>query len=162
MNTIHFNDAGNLLAAVFFFSLPLVLVVVGLWTRGREGESRRWRFARRTAYLPVMLPLLLYGLVVYRWLFHDQFYWLTVEREGVWQLEYCLPGKTRTIRIADIAEIQAVSGDLWTYRQARIRITTREGERFTSAQVSLHDKDDYLNLLETHRQAMAQAESPRR
>ena len=150
MHSIHFNALGNIAAALFYFSLPLIIVVAG-GIQARGGADRaRWRLARRFWYLPVLLPLALYYGIVYRWLFFDQFYSVTIADDGTWQLEYFLPRQVKTLSANQISEIQSFTGDLWTYRMVRILIATTDGRRLMSAQVSRADERLYLNLLNQH------------
>ena len=97
------------------------------------------------------MPLILYFGVVYRWLFYDQFYWILID-DGSWRLEYYLPGRTRTLSPAEIAEVRAVTGDLWTYRAVRLSILTQDGVEYLSAQVAPADRDYYVDLLNARRE----------
>lgn len=147
MQAIHFNVMGNVTAALFFFSLPLVIVVAGALARRKSAENKRWLFAKRYLYVPLLVPLLLYYGLIYRWLFYDQFYWITIENDGIWRLEYYLPSRTKTISSSDISHIETFTGDLWTFKTVRILIVTTDGKRHMSAQVSRWDERLYLNLL---------------
>lgn len=150
MHSIHFNALGNIAAALFFLSLPLIVVVAGGVAARRGADRARLRMVRRFWYLPVLLPLALYCGVVYRWLFFDQFYSVTITDDGTWQLEYFLPRRVKTLSANQIAEINSFTGDLWTYRMVRILIATTDGRRLMSAQVSRADERLYLNLLKQH------------
>lgn len=147
MHAIHFNVTGNIVAALFFFSLPLIIVLAGALARRRGIDDKRWRFSRRHLYLPLLVPLLLYYGVIYRWLFYDQFYWVEIEKDGDLRLEYYLPSRTRTISAGDISHFESFSGDLWTYKTVRIFVVTTDGTRHRSAQVSRWDENFYLSLL---------------
>ncbi|MDX1528546.1 MAG: hypothetical protein R3337_07950 [Gammaproteobacteria bacterium] len=147
MHAIHFNVTGNIVAALFFFSLPLIIVLAGALARGKGIDDRRWQFARRHLYLPLLAPLLLYYGVIYSWLFYDQFYWIEIEKDGELRLEYYLPSRTITISSKDISHIESFSGDLWTHKAVRIFIVMTDGTRHRSAQVSRWDENLYLTLL---------------
>lgn len=147
MQAIQFNVTGNVTAALFFFSLPLIIVVAGALARRKSAENKRWLFAERYLYLPLLAPLLLYYGLIYRWLFYDQFYWIAVERNGDLRLEYYLPSRSRTITVGDISHFESSTGDLWTFKSVRILIVTTDGKRHSSAQVSRWDESLYLNLL---------------
>ena len=138
---------GNLVAASFFLSLPLLVIAAAIWMRPKGPVRERWTALARFWYLPVIVPLVIYYGIVYRWLFHDQFYWITVERDGKWHLEYCIPPVTETIAAADIWDIRGAEQDIWTNRSARIVIVTSAGEELSSAQVSSVDEDYYVDLL---------------
>ncbi|MDX1434612.1 MAG: hypothetical protein R3286_19375 [Gammaproteobacteria bacterium] len=150
---VHFNAAGNLVTASLFLAFPVLVVAGAVWARRKGGGEERWTRLRQYWYLPALVPIVLYYGVVYRWLFHDQFYWITVKRDGEWQLEYCIPPVTRTIAAADIWDIRGAEQDIWTYRSARIVIVTSDGEEFPSAQVSALDEDYYVDLLMKFRSA---------
>ncbi len=147
MHAIHFNIMGNIVAALFFFSLPLIIVVAGALARRKGTDNKRRQFARRHLYLPLLAPLLLYYGVIYHWLFYDQFYWIEIEKDGDLRLEYYLPSRTKTISARDISHIESFSGDLWTYKTVRIFIVTTDGKQHRSAQVSRWDEHLYLSLL---------------
>ncbi len=147
MHAIHFNVMGNVIAALFFFSLPLLIIVAGALARRKGVESKRWLFAKRYGYLPLLVPLVLYYGIIYRWLFYDQFYWITIEQNGAWRLEYYLPSRTRTITASEISHIESFTGDIWTYKTARILVVMADGKRHMSAQLSRWDEDLYLNFL---------------
>ena len=147
MHSIHFNALGNIVAALFFFTLPLVIIIIGAWARRKGFDQTRWLIAKRYWYLPILIPFALYYAVIYRWLFYDQFYWVTIKNDGTWQLEYYLPPRTVTITEDDISDIQIAAGDIWTYRDVRILILTKDGKRYLSTQVSASDRDYYIILL---------------
>ncbi len=147
MHAIHFNVTGNIVAALFFFSLPLIIVLAGALARRNGTDDKRWQFTRRYLYLPLLAPLLLYYGVIYSWLFYDQFYWIEIEKDGELRLEFYLPSRTTTISSRDISHIESFSGDLWTYKSVRIFIVMTDGTRHRSAQVSRWDENLYLNLL---------------
>lgn len=147
MHAIHFNISGNIVAALFFFSLPLIIVLTGGLARGKGMDDKRWQFARCHLYLPLLAPLLIYYGVIYRWLFYDQFYWIEIENDGDVRLEYYLPSRTKTISARDISHIESFSGDLWTYKTVRIFIVMTDGTQHRSAQVSPWDENFYLSLL---------------
>lgn len=147
MLAIHFNITGNIVAALFFFSLPLIIVFGGALARWKRIDDKRWQFTRRHLYLPLLAPLFLYCGVIHRWLFYDQFYWIEIERDGDLRLEYYLPSRTKTIRAGDISHFESITGDLWTYKSVRILIVTTDGGRHRSAQVSRWDENFYLSLL---------------
>lgn len=147
MQAIHFNFLGNVIAALFFFSLPLIIVLAGALARRRRSDGKRWLFAKRYLYLPLLAPLFLYYGLIYRWLFYDQFYWITIEKNGNLTLEYYLPSRTKTISTGEISHFESLTGDLWTHRSVRILIVTKDGTRHMSAQVSRWDGNLYLSLL---------------
>lgn len=147
MQAIHFNVTGNVTAALFFFSLPLIIVIAGALARRKSAENKRWLVAKRYLYLPLLAPLLLYYGLIYRWLFYDQFYWMAVETNGDLRLEYYLPSRSRTITVGDVSHFEIFAGDLWTYRTVRILIVTTDGKKHMSAQVSRWDESLYLRLL---------------
>jgi len=151
MNSIHFNPIGNLIAALFLCILPLVIIIIGVLARRKGIDKNRWSFVKRYWYLPILVPLFLYYGIIYRWLFYDQFYWITMKDEGTWQLEYSVPTRIKTIAADDISAIQAVTGDIWTHRMVRILISTKDGKEHLSAQVSESDKDYYIKLLKKHK-----------
>ena len=151
MNSIHFNPIGNLIAALFFCILPLFIVIIGLLARRKGIGKNRWSSVKRYWYLPILVPLFLYYGIIYRWLFYDQFYWITMKNEGIWELEYSVPTRIRTINAGDISSIEAATGDIWTHRMVRILISTKDGKKYLSAQVSESDKDYYINLLKKHK-----------
>ena len=147
MQAIHFNVTGNIVAALFFFSLPLIIVLAGALARWKGIDDKWWQFTRRHLFLPLLAPLLLYYGLIYRWLFYDQFYWIEIEKGGEIRLAYYLPSRTTTISSRDIAHIESFSGDLWTYKSVRIFIVMTDGTRHRSAQVSRWDENLYLTLM---------------
>lgn len=153
MHAIHFNSMGNVVAALFFFSLPLFIVVAGALARGENAESKRWHLARRYGYLPLLIPLILYYGIIYRWLFFDQFYRIHIDESGAWRLVYYLPPRERVIQARNIERVDYFTGDIWTYKTIRILISTADGKQYLSAQVSPRDKDFYINLLTRYRHA---------
>jgi len=151
MHSIHFNPMGNYVAALFWCVLPLVIIIIGE-LRHRKGIGKnKWSFVKRYWYLPILIPLFLYYGIIYRWLFYDQFYWITVKNNGTWELEYSVPSRIKTIMADDISDIQAVTGNMWTHRMVRILISTKDGKKYLSAQVSKSDKDYYIKLLKKHK-----------
>ncbi|MGA1871658.1 MAG: hypothetical protein ACMUJM_24285 [bacterium] len=151
MNSIHFNPIGNLIAALFLCMLPLIIIIIGTLARRKGIGKNGWSFAKRYWYLPIVVPLFLYYAIIYRWLFYDQFYWISIKNKGTWQLEYSVPTRIKTIMADDISSIQAVTGDIWTHKMVRILISTNDGKEYLSAQVSESDKDYYLKLLKKHK-----------
>ena len=147
MTVVDFNVRGNIVAALFLMSLPLIVVLIGMLAVRRGRTSAGWRFNRRLHQLPVIVCLALYSAVIYRQFFYDQFYWLTVTEEGRWQFEYYLPSRTVAIDPATIRDIRAFTGDLWTYRDVRLVIETSGGRVFTSTQVSRHDEGTSMEIL---------------
>lgn len=150
MHSIHFNAWGNIVAALFFFSLPLFIVVAGGLARRKVVQHKRWLLAKRYWYLPLLVPLILYYGIIYRWLFYDQFYWITIEDSGAWQLGYYLPARKRTIWPGNIESVRHISGDIWTYKVIRILISTADGKQHLSAQISPRDREHYLDLLQRY------------
>lgn len=144
MAIVDFNVRGNIVAALYLMSLPLILVLIGVYAVRRGRTSAGWRLNRRLRHAPLILALGLYFGVIYRQFFYDQFYWLVVTRTGEWQFEYYLPSRTATIDPADITDIRARSGDLWTYRGVRLVVETSDREQFVSTQVSRHDRDAFV------------------
>lgn len=151
MHSIHFNPLGNYVAVLFLCALPPLFMLLGHLASMMGWGKSRWAFARRFWYLPLLVPLFLYYGIIYRWLFYDQFYWITVKNNGAWELEYSVPSRIKTIMADDISDIQAITGDMWTHRMVRILISTKDGKKYLSAQVSKSDKDYYVNLLKKHK-----------
>ena len=145
---IVFNIGGNYVAALFWCAAPLIVILLGILARMMGWSRDRMAFARRYWYMPLLVPLVLYYGFIYWWLFYDQFYRVLVRDDNTWQLEYRMPTRTRTISADDIADFQTVTGDIRTYRMIRIAISTKDGEKYLSAQVAEDDADFYLNLLQ--------------
>jgi hypothetical protein len=149
MHLIGFNQQGNYFAAIFFSVLPLLILLAGLIMHRRGAGEEKWLIVRQYLYLPIVVPLVIYYAIVYRWLFYEQFYRIKINNDN-WHIEYSIPNKTKTIRTDDISSIRAVGGDIWTYKMVRILITTRNEKQYLSAQVGESDKNYYIDLLKKH------------
>ena len=106
---------------------------------------------KRYWYMPIIAPILIYYGFVYWWLFYDQFYSILIRNDATWQLEYRMPVRIKKVPVNDILTIQSVTGDMRTHEMTRILIFTRDGNRYSSAQVAPEDKDFYLEILRKHK-----------
>jgi hypothetical protein len=147
MSSLLFNPAGSYLAAGWLGLGPLLIGLAVARQRRRSAATSR-RNAGRWLWSLVLAPLLLYYGVLYWWLFYDQFYELNWSADTTWRLSYRLPSRSYTVAVADISDLRIVTGDLRTYRMARLQITTRDGHRWLSAQLKPSVAEDYLRQLQ--------------
>lgn len=147
MQGIVINPAGAYTAAFYFSLLPGVILIFAYLRRKRGKSTGKWEVSRQYWYLPIDLPVLLYFGLIYWWLFYDQFYRIIIQSNDSWKLEYLMPKRTKVIFSSDISEIQAVTGDIRTYKMTRILILTKDGKRYLSAQISQGETKDYLEII---------------
>lgn len=146
MQTVQFNPTGNYIAAAYFCVIPIIIFVIGTLTRRKFRDSNSLSLIKRYLYFLILL-LLIYYAIIYKWLFHNQFYWITLANNGTWKIEYPVPARSKTITVGDISSIRAVTGDIWTYKMMRISISTKGGDEYISSQIPISKKDYYLELL---------------
>lgn len=127
-----FNPYGNL-TAFFFFALLPPLILAAAWAKRRNVAAPPLSLRGGRAVVAVVLLTVYYGFIL-NWLIFDQFQSLTLKR-GELVLRYPLFGLTERLPATAVRAVDVVQDDPRTYRMQRLVIVTRDGQRYTSAQV---------------------------
>lgn len=150
MQEIAFNPGGAYVAAVYLSLGPVIILIIAYFVRKSGRATDRWGVTKRYWFLPIGIPLVLYYGIIYWWLFYDQFYRIVIHDGITWELEYKIPTRIKAISGNDISAIRSVTGDMRTYRSARILILTKDGKRYLSSQISKRDTEYYLKILKRY------------
>lgn len=138
MQPLVIQPGGAYQAALYFSALPLVILVVVWVMRRSQGEVGLWGVGH-FGYWPLIVLLVAYYGVIWRWLFHDQFYGVEPESATLWHLQYRMPDREKSLNAFDVADIRAEDlASLTGGTTARIIIEMRDGSRYRSAQVARH------------------------
>ena len=160
MEILIIQPGGAYQAALYFSAIPLLILLVVWLIRRHRGEAGLW-LARRIGYMPLILLLLVYYGIVWRWLFYDQFYSVQRLSESAWELEYLMPRRSEVISTREMVGISAdditsISGGMTT---TRIAIAMQDGRLYRSAQIARYRVNDDIASLHAASQQGAPADS---